>query len=178
MNFLEVYMPIFSPSTISAGAQNIDQAPRSWSSIFDSLSNNLQDIARKLFSATRNQTPPPGRQIQAAPNQAEPNQAAPNAAATAGVAGPLTATNAAKVWLSTECDNLLRDLSSRDANGNQPNTLGRRTSNLYALAREFKDQIGIILVLGAMYILGFSSLFIHVLWINFIGLTAKNFNGA
>lgn len=39
------------------------------------------------------------------------------------------------------------------------------------VAVKFKDQIGIILVLGAMYILGFSALFIHVLWINFIGLT-------
>lgn len=145
-------MPSFSPSVNSTNPHKVDQGPGSWSSIFDSLSNNLQDIARKLLSATRNQTPPPGRQIQAAPDQevnnqgsptaAAPTAAAPNAAAPAGVPGRLTATDAAKNWLSTECDNLLRDLSSRNANGNPPNTLETRTGNLYTLARDFKNQIG------------------------------------
>ncbi|MCH7410734.1 MFS transporter [Belliella sp. DSM 111904] len=39
------------------------------------------------------------------------------------------------------------------------------------VAVKFKDQVGIILTLGSFYLLGFSSLFIHVLWVNYIGLT-------
>ncbi|MCH7397422.1 MFS transporter [Belliella sp. DSM 107340] len=39
------------------------------------------------------------------------------------------------------------------------------------IAVKFKDQVGIILVLGSMYLIGFSSLFIHTLWVNYVGLT-------
>lgn len=38
------------------------------------------------------------------------------------------------------------------------------------IAVKFKDQVGIIWVLGVMYIIGFSSLFLEVLWVNYIGL--------
>jgi MFS transporter, CP family, cyanate transporter len=43
------------------------------------------------------------------------------------------------------------------------------------IAVKFKDQVGIVLALGALYILGFSSLFIHELWVNYIGLTFVGF---
>ena len=38
------------------------------------------------------------------------------------------------------------------------------------IAVKFKDQVGIIWVLGVMYLLGFSSLFSDTLWVNYIGL--------
>ncbi|TVP51300.1 MAG: MFS transporter [Mongoliibacter sp.] len=38
------------------------------------------------------------------------------------------------------------------------------------IAVKFKDQVGLIKILGIMYLLGFSSLFIHVIWVNYIGL--------
>ncbi|PSL05824.1 CynX/NimT family MFS transporter [Cecembia rubra] len=39
------------------------------------------------------------------------------------------------------------------------------------IATRFKDQVGVVIVLGMMYLLGFSLLFIQKLWINYIGLT-------
>ncbi len=39
------------------------------------------------------------------------------------------------------------------------------------VAVKFKDQVGVVLVLGSMYIIGFASLFIHTLWVNYVGLT-------
>ncbi|MFD2035757.1 CynX/NimT family MFS transporter [Belliella marina] len=39
------------------------------------------------------------------------------------------------------------------------------------IAVKFKNQVGIILVLGSMYLIGFSSLFVHILWVNYVGLT-------
>ncbi|MFC0263054.1 CynX/NimT family MFS transporter [Fontibacter flavus] len=38
------------------------------------------------------------------------------------------------------------------------------------IAVKFKDQVGIVWVLGVMYLIGFSSLFLEVLWVNYIGL--------
>ena len=38
------------------------------------------------------------------------------------------------------------------------------------IAVKFKDQVGIIWVLGLMYLIGFSSLFSMTLWINYVGL--------
>jgi MFS transporter, CP family, cyanate transporter len=38
------------------------------------------------------------------------------------------------------------------------------------IAVKFKDQVGIIWVLGLMYLIGFSSLFSMTLWVNYIGL--------
>lgn len=38
------------------------------------------------------------------------------------------------------------------------------------VAVKFKDQVGLIKILGGMYLLGFSSLFIHVAWVNYTGL--------
>ncbi len=38
------------------------------------------------------------------------------------------------------------------------------------IAVKFKNQVGMAILLGVMYLIGFSSLFIHVLWINYIGL--------
>ena len=38
------------------------------------------------------------------------------------------------------------------------------------IATRFKDQVGVVWVLGAMYLLGFSSLFVHELWVNYAGL--------
>ncbi|PRY89123.1 CynX/NimT family MFS transporter [Mongoliibacter ruber] len=38
------------------------------------------------------------------------------------------------------------------------------------VAVKFKDQVLLIKVLGTMYLLGFSSLFIHAAWVNYIGL--------
>lgn len=39
------------------------------------------------------------------------------------------------------------------------------------IATRFKDQVGVVWALGFMYLLGFSSLFVHELWVNYIGLT-------
>lgn len=39
------------------------------------------------------------------------------------------------------------------------------------IATRFKDQVGVVWVLGIMYLIGFSSLFIHELWVNYLGLT-------
>ncbi|WP_291782693.1 MFS transporter [Cecembia sp.] len=39
------------------------------------------------------------------------------------------------------------------------------------IATKFKDQVGVVWVLGFMYLLGFSSLFVHELWVNYVGLT-------
>jgi CP family cyanate transporter-like MFS transporter len=36
---------------------------------------------------------------------------------------------------------------------------------------KFKNQVQVAWVLGAAYFIGFSSLFFHILWINYIGLT-------
>ncbi len=38
------------------------------------------------------------------------------------------------------------------------------------IATRFKDQVGVVWVLGVMYLLGFSSLFVHELWVNYAGL--------
>lgn len=38
------------------------------------------------------------------------------------------------------------------------------------IAVKFKDQVGIVWALGIMYLIGFSSLFLEVLWVNYIGL--------
>jgi MFS transporter, CP family, cyanate transporter len=38
------------------------------------------------------------------------------------------------------------------------------------IAVKFKDQVGIVWALGVMYLIGFSSLFLEVLWVNYIGL--------
>lgn len=39
------------------------------------------------------------------------------------------------------------------------------------VAVKFKDQVGMVRILGSMYLIGFSSLFIHELWVNYIGLS-------
>lgn len=38
------------------------------------------------------------------------------------------------------------------------------------IAVKFKDQVGIVWALGGMYLIGFSSLFFEVIWINYLGL--------
>lgn len=38
------------------------------------------------------------------------------------------------------------------------------------IAVRYKDQVGIVWVLGLMYLAGFSSLFSYTLWVNFVGL--------
>ena len=38
------------------------------------------------------------------------------------------------------------------------------------IAVKFKEQVGIVWVLGLMYLIGFSSLFLELLWVNYIGL--------
>jgi CP family cyanate transporter-like MFS transporter len=39
------------------------------------------------------------------------------------------------------------------------------------IATKFREQGGVVFVLGIMYLLGFSTLFFHELWVNYIGLT-------
>ena len=38
------------------------------------------------------------------------------------------------------------------------------------IATRFKDQVGVVWALGGMYLLGFCSLLLHELWVNYIGL--------
>ncbi|RZS94919.1 CynX/NimT family MFS transporter [Cecembia calidifontis] len=39
------------------------------------------------------------------------------------------------------------------------------------IATRYKDQVGVVIVLGMMYLVGFSLMFIQVLWVNYVGLT-------
>lgn len=135
-------MPVDGTNGNVSVQNNVDQQNKR-STLGKAAGKILVNLGQKLMGDVRNQIPSRRQEVAAVPNSAAPNPA-PNAAATAtaGVAGQLTAKDAAKNWLSTECDNLLRDLGSRNANGNQPNTLETRTSNLYTLARDFKNQIG------------------------------------